>query len=210
MTFQFPMTADLIGRRATAMQAEADVMARIAANLAELERLTGQSLFIGSSAKVSFPAEPFVIDAGMLHVLDDASQAAQDEPQDGTSDISAPRAAKTEPAPLVVKKTGSAATPEPARTMKWAGMTLAERRIVKQLERLPDTFAPVDDLHLVEMLTNGSKIEAVAEFLGVDAAAALARWKSFMSDEVAGPDGRPTIDGQKRLLVALRYRAETA
>ena len=46
--------------------------------------------------------------------------------------------------------------------------------------------------------------------LEVSPADALARWKSFLCNEILGANGFPSIDGQKQLLNALRYRKTTA
>lgn len=102
-----------------------------------------------------------------------------------------------------------AATKPTAEERPWGKLTLPEREIVKHLERLPKTFAPQDDLRLVELVASGNKIDTVAAFLEVEADAALSRWKSFLCEDVVGANGKPTIDGQKQLLNALRYRAET-
>lgn len=90
----------------------------------------------------------------------------------------------------------------------WGKLTLPGWQIVRHLERLSKTLTPADDLRLVELLTGGHKIDATAAFLDVEPAVALDRWKSFLTADVIGPNGKPTIDGQARLLNALRYRKD--
>lgn len=128
----------------------------------------------------------------------------------------------TQPAP--VKKPAPVAAPKPQApradaqppqkpqpaTRPWGSLNLIERDVVKHLERLPDTFTPAEDLTIAELLIGGNKIEAVAMQLEVSPADALARWKSFLCDDVLGANGFPSIDGQKQLLNALRYRQTTA
>lgn len=124
-------------------------------------------------------------------------EAPASEPQPALPSSDAPQAAPAPPKPK-------------ADDRPWGKLTLPERQIVKHLERLPKTFTPQDDLRLVELLTGGNKIDAAAAFLEVEADAALTRWKSFLTEDVIGANGKPTWDGQQRLLNALRYRVETA
>ena len=228
--FPAPMTVQQIAERGTSMMDEATATLRLASEMAEFERVTGRRVILSEAAQPGAdpgtvavewirgtPTEPDAELVDALHPapvpsveVQDASQGPHIEPETGKSafpaiaepsDQDGPSAASTEPLK---------AMPEPPRTMNWAGLTLPERRIVQHLERLPDTFAPQDDLCLVEMLTSGNKIDLVAEFLGVARGDALDRWKSMLTEDVVGADGRPSLDGQKRLLAALRYRVEAA
>ncbi|MFC3169240.1 hypothetical protein [Paracoccus fontiphilus] len=127
----------------------------------------------------------------------DVHEAPAGEPQPALPSSDRPQAAP-------------AARKQKAEDRPWGKLTLPERQIVKHLERLPKTFTPEDDLRLVELLTGGNKIDAAAAFLEVEPDVALTRWKSFLTEDVIGANGKPTIDGQQRLLNALRYRVETA
>lgn len=228
--FPAPMTVQQIAERGTSMMDEATATLRLASEMAEFERVTGRKVILSEAAQPGAepgtvavewirgtPAEP---DAELIDALhpapvpsvevQDVPQRPQNEPETGKSSFPAIAEPSDEDGHSAASAEPLRATPEPPRTMNWAGLTLPERRIVKHLERLPDTFAPQDDLCLVEMLTSGNKIDLVAEFLGVARADALDRWKSMLTDDVVGADCRPSLDGQKRLLAALRYRVEAA
>ena len=143
--------------------------------------------------------------AGEPQATSEAHEVSTPEP--ARQPVTAPKAALKAPAPA--KPVPPAKQPLKAPTdRRWGALSLAERRIVQHIERLPDAFAPADDLALVEMLAHGNKIDVVAGFLGVEPKAALDRWKALMCDDVVGLDGKPTITGQTALLKALRYRAE--
>lgn len=233
--FPAPMTVQQIAERGTSMMDEATATLRLASEMAEFERVTGRKVILSEAAQPGAdpglvavewirgtPTEPGTVepDAELVDALhpapvpsvevQDITQGPQDQPETGKSASPAIAEPVTEDGPSAVSTEPLRAMPEPTRTMNWAGLTLPERRIVKHLERLPDTFAPQDDLCLVEMLTSGNKIDLVAEFLGVARSDALDRWKSMLTDDVVGADGRPSLDGQKRLLAALRYRVEAA
>ena len=92
----------------------------------------------------------------------------------------------------------------------WGALSLPERAIVKHLERLAPAFTPAEDLTIAELLISGNRIEAVALQMEVQASLALARWKAFLCGEVLGENGKPSMDGQQRLLAALRYRKDHA
>ena len=91
----------------------------------------------------------------------------------------------------------------------WGALSLPERAIVKHLEKMAPAFTPAEDLAIAELLISGNKIEAVALQLEVQASMALTRWKAFLCAEVLGENGKPSMDGQQRLLAALRYRKDT-
>lgn len=128
-------------------------------------------------------------------------------PQHVSAPSTAPKAAPKAPAPAKPAPPAKQSLKAPT-DRRWGALSLAERRIVQHVERLPTTFAPAEDLTLVEMLAHGNKIDVVAAFLEVEPKAALDRWKALMCDDVVGLDGKPTITGQTALLKALRYRAE--
>lgn len=238
MTIQFevPMTCRQIADRASSMMLEGGALAKLASALAEFEETTGRRLFVsegvtsvsdavyatsGAEAHWLADSEAGVYDTDMpVEVtgveIENAAQVEGDgsgEALPPIEDSSAASAAtQVAPAPgRVSYATGKAKEPRGTKVddRPWGKLTLPERQIVKHLERLPDTFAPQDDLQLAEMLTGGDKIDTAAAFLEVEPAVALARWKSFLSEDVIGHDGKPTIDGQARLLNALRYRVET-
>lgn len=95
-------------------------------------------------------------------------------------------------------------------TARGGALSLPERAIVKHLERLAPAFTLAEDLTIAELLISGNRIEAVALQMEVQASMALARWKAFLCGEVLGENGKPSMDGQQRLLAALRYRKDTA
>lgn len=92
----------------------------------------------------------------------------------------------------------------------WGALSLPERAIVKHLEKMAPAFTPAEELAIAELLIGGNKIEVVALRLEVQASLALARWKAFLCVEVLGEKGKPSMDGQQRLLAAVRYRKDTA
>lgn len=228
-----PMTTEALAKQAAEMMVDAQAGADLAVALDAFERAVGRKVILSEAAQPGaehgmaavewirgapsqpVPAEP---DAELIDALhpapvpsvevQDMPQGPQDQPETGNSASPAISQPATEDSPSAASTEPLRGMTEPTRTMSWAGLTLPERRIVKHLERLPDTFAPQDDLCLVEMLTSGNKIDLVAEFLGVSRDDALDRWKSMLTDDVVGADGRPSLDGQKRLLAALRYRVE--
>ncbi|MFG6081567.1 hypothetical protein ACEUZ9_002191 [Paracoccus litorisediminis] len=244
MSFQFPLTAELIERRAESMVAEATAMRTIAAALSELEALTGESLFVGKLVATDLPHFDIRVDVGLhdtvppteshlteinrimmgapareLHTgglvsnkvpSDPAPETIREAVNESRPVVPSTPAAEKPKGQSAARTASRTATAEPHRHSLWFGMLAPERRLVEHLDGLPDDFAPEDDLHLVEMLTSGSKVEAVAEFLQVDADTAMKRWRKLLSEDVVGTNGRPTIDGQKYLLAALRYRVEAA
>lgn len=137
-------------------------------------------------------------------------------PKKATASTPAQPAPVKKPAPVAAPKPQApVATTQPPQkpqsaTRPWGSLNLIERDVVKHLERLPDTFTPAEDLTIAELLISGNRIEAVAMQLEVSPADALARWKGFLCDEVLGANGFPSLDGQKQLLNALRYRKTTA
>ena len=126
----------------------------------------------------------------------------------------APPAAPTPPAKPQSQPAASTAPQRPIakpdHRSEWDKLTMPERRIVLHLEGLPAWGKPGDDLQLVELLCSGSKITAAAQFLKVEADDALARWNALLCDDVLGANGRPSFDGQSRLLRALRYQKDKA
>lgn len=118
----------------------------------------------------------------------------------------APAKPKAAPAARTVPVRPSAKS---ARPMAWAGLTSQERSIVLHLERLPDTFSPVDDLNIAQCLTSSVKAPAIALEMDITAEEVVARWKAMWCSAVLESSRTPTIEGQKRLLAALRYRVET-
>lgn len=201
---------------------QANAAEKIAMAIRKISEMTGADVRLGFPGAVNDRAQTpgDAPDAELIDALhpapvppvevQDMPQGPQSEPETGKSAFPAMAEPSDQDSPSAASTEPLRAMPEPPRTMNWAGLTLPERRIVKHLERLPDTFAPQDDLCLVEMLTSGNKIDLVAEFLGVARGDALDRWKSMLTDDVVGADGRPSLDGQKRLLAALRYRVEAA
>lgn len=123
--------------------------------------------------------------------------------------VSAPNAAEPSKAAPAARTVPVRASAKSARPMAWAGLTSQERSIVLHLERLPDTFSPVDDLNIVQCLTSSVKAPAIALEMDITAEEVVARWKAMWCSAVLESSRTPTIEGQKRLLAALRYRVET-
>lgn len=129
--------------------------------------------------------------------------------------IAKPVPPKPTPAQDPIKKPAARpfAAPAAARPQTtdrpWGALSLPERAIVKHLEKMAPAFTPAEDLTIAELLIGGNKIEAVALQLEVQASMALERWKAFLCAEVLGENGKPSMDGQQRLLAALRYRKDT-
>ena len=139
------------------------------------------------------------------------ASAAPAAPQPAASaPVSAPDApAKVNAAPAPrtapVRESGKVS----ARPMAWAGLTPQERSIVMHIEALPDNFSPTDDLNIAMCLTGGVKAPELAAEMGITPEEVVARWKSMWCSAVLEKSRTPTIDGQSRLLAALRYRVET-
>lgn len=176
-----PMTAEDFIRYAQHQRSALDALLAVGEALGRLQQITGMNPII------SFP---------------DVKQEPQGASETASSDVAAMEPSASQPA-----------RSEPLRAPSWAGLTPVERRIVQHVEGLTNAgFAPEDDLHLVEMLTNGSKLASVAEFLGFTEAVLLARWEALVRHpDVRAANGKgASINGQQRLLAALRYRVEEA
>ncbi|WDA11651.1 hypothetical protein [Paracoccus marcusii] len=126
--------------------------------------------------------------------------------------FAAPAAARPQTGSSNVQEVHNAPKPAKPHTIDrpWGALSLPERSIVKHLEKMAPAFTLAEDLTIAELLIGGNKIEAVALQLEVQASMALARWKAFLCGEVLGENGKPSMDGQQRLLAALRYRKDTA
>lgn len=214
INFTGPTSVAQLAERASALLDEGSRLAMLASHLAEYEEATGRQLFVSEADQgtlyVGTPDE-IVPDGAAVPHLDTgqgqpikkvAPAPAGFEVQKAPADqepVKKPETLKAAPRRQPLK----APTDRP-----WGALSLAERRIVQHVERLPDTFTPEDDLKLVEMLAHGNKIGTVAALLEVEPAVALDRWQAFMCDDVVGLDRKPTITGQAALLKALRYRAE--
>ena len=137
--------------------------------------------------------------------------AAPAAPQPAASvPVSAPKAVeKASAAPAPCKTPVRASGKVSGRPMAWAGLPPQERSIVLHLEALPDNFSPTDDRNIAECLTGGVKATAIAAEMGVTPEEVVQRWKAMLCSAVLEGGRTPTIEGQKRLLAALRYRVET-
>ncbi|MFN4062357.1 MAG: hypothetical protein ACK4IA_16615 [Paracoccus hibiscisoli] len=221
------MTVSQIVDRAHKLMEEGNALARLAGALAEFEETTGRKLFLSDAdqgtqyvgtpgpdlrltfpevaAKLDTPADPVVEAAPTPEPVKKASpanaEAAAAKPARDQEPVKKP-AARPFAAP---------ATAKPQTTDRpWGALSLPERAIVKHLEKMAPGFTPAEDLTIAELLIGGNKIEAVALQLEVQASMALARWKAFLCAEVLGENGKPSMDGQQRLLAALRYRKDHA
>lgn len=138
-----------------------------------------------------------------------AHEAAAAPQPAASASVSAPDAAEKLKAAPAATTAPVRASAKSARPMAWAGLTSQERSIVLHLERLPDTFSPVDDLNIAQCLTSSVKAPAIALEMDITAEEVVARWKAMWCSAVLESSRTPTIEGQKRLLAALRYRVET-
>lgn len=206
MSFQFPtpMTAAQLAERGTNMMDEATATMRLASELAEFERLTGRSLILTEArTMVDFGTTSIISDGSHVTVLGDGFEV-----QSSVSTISEPEAPDEQDGPVEPIAEAPRACRIKARNMNWAGLCTAERRIVQHLEGLPDDHSAETDMCIAKMLMSGVKHDAAALTLGMTPEEVLARWKSFLCPEVLGENGKPSIDGQKHLLAALKYLAE--
>lgn len=88
----------------------------------------------------------------------------------------------------------------------WTSLTLAQRALVKHLERLDDNFAPQDDLDIATALFDGQKAPTIAINLGVTPEEVVARFKLMKHRDILDPKGHLSIDGQRDLIAALKYQ----
>lgn len=157
------------------------------------------------AVRVDTPAEPVVEPAPVQEPIKNAAPAiakpVPPKPTRAQEPVKRPAAR-----PFAAPASATAQTTD----RPWGALSLPERDIVKHLEKLAPAFTPEEDLTIAELLISGSRIEAVALQLDVQASMALARWKAFLCGEVLGENGKPSMDGQQRLLAALRYRKDTA
>lgn len=75
---------------------------------------------------------------------------------------------------------------------------------------LDDSFAPADDLRLVEMRFKGKGFEEIAEALGCDEDAAKGRWRAILRCRVPNTGGILTESGWEYLRRAVDQRAGSA
>ncbi|MCV2448476.1 hypothetical protein [Paracoccus sp. DMF] len=210
MTYYFdtPMTAADLTAKVEAMLTAAKAMEPLAKAMAEFEAATGRKLVLteeGTRPAIS-------LDALLAGVPQDAPPAAQDNAPAPESGIPATRVAKTEDAAPAPRTAPLRAAAEKQRIADWARLTPTERRVVEHLEGLPDTFTPDDDEHLVDMLIKGNKLDIISALLGIDADALKARWNAMVRHpELRAANGKgASLNGQQRLLAAVRYRAKEA
>lgn len=224
------MTVSEITDRAHKLMQEGTALALLANALTEFEEATGRKLFVSEADQgtqyVGSPA-PVEIRLQSDHGLtlpevaskvDTAAEAAPvQEPIKNAAPANArPVPPKLTPAQDPIKKPAARPFAAPAASKPqttdrpWGALSLPERAIVRHLEKMAPAFTPAEDLTIAELLISGNKIEAVALQLEVQASMALARWKAFLCAEVLGENGKPSMDGQQRLLAALRYRKDTA
>lgn len=110
------------------------------------------------------------------------------------------------------KNSGSSAAakaesdPDP-RQMHWDALTADERLIVNHLDKMTDTFTAAQDLAIAQRHIAGVKTPVIASEMGETAEDVTARFNAMQCAATLGPNGKPSLDGQRRLLVALRYRA---
>lgn len=142
----------------------------------------------------------------------EGAQPAQEPPLGGKSPDQATVTAESKGDTSAASTAPARVTPKSRRSDAWADLTIAERRIVEHVEALPEGWEPADDLHLVEMLARGEKLDLIAEFLGIDGEACKDRWEAMVrqNDVKSATSKGPSLMGQARLLVALRYRVKEA
>lgn len=177
-------------------------------------RAAGLSLPLG--VEVEFIGEAVLAPAGVkfsVPVVQGAPAANPEPPHSAKSPDPAPVAPKAQVAPVApvaapVRPHAKTAA-KPTRTAKWGALTVQERSVVLHLEALPDTFSPSDDLAVAQSLTGGIKATEIAPELGITPEEVVSRWKAMWCHAVLEKSRTPTIEGQRRLLAALRYRVET-
>lgn len=190
-----------------------------AAVVQDARAAAGSAMAAADSVEVSSQQPDSCLTVSRLAVRVDAPAEAapvQEPIKNAAPAIAKPVPPKPTAAQDPIKKPAARpfAAPAAARSQTtdrpWGALSLPERAIVKHLEKMAPAFTPAEDLAIAEMLISGNKIEAVALQLEVQASMALARWKAFLCAEVLGENGKPSMDGQQRLLAALRYRKDTA
>jgi hypothetical protein len=220
------MTVSEITDRAHKLMQEGTALALLANALTEFEEATGRKLFVSEADQgTQYVGSPAPVEARLQsdHSLTLPEVAAKlDIPaeaapvQEPVKNAAPANARPVRPKPTLAQDPirKPAARPFAAKLQTidrpWAALSLPERAIVKHLEKMAPAFTPAKDLAIAELLIGGNKIEAVALQLEVQASMALARWKAFLCAEVLGENGKPSMDGQQRLLAALRYRKDTA
>ena len=224
------MTVSEITDRAHKLMQEGTALALLANALTEFEEATGRKLFVSEADQgTQYVGSPASVEARLQsdHGLTLPEVAAKVDtlgeaaPAQEPIKNAAPANAKPVPPKPTrnqdsIKKPAARPFAAPAASKPqtadrpWGALSLPERAIVKHLEKLAPAFTPAEDLTIAELLIGGNKIEAVALQLEVQASMALPRWKAFLCAEVLGENGKPSMDGQQRLLAALRYRKDTA
>lgn len=87
-------------------------------------------------------------------------------------------------------------------------LTMRQQQLVRHIAGLSNDFTPADDLFLVRELATGTPGNIIADQLGCDLKAAARRFRALQIDDIVNHKGALTIDGQRDLLVAVKYRAE--
>lgn len=129
-------------------------------------------------------------------------------PEEGGQLVEEPAPEPAEPGePDEPAEPASQVEPPPPAAVAPPALTMRQNRLVDHLGRLGDDFEPADDLWLVTSLAKGSSLDVIADQLGCDMAAARARFRSMLTDDITSSRGAITLDGQADLLEALKYRA---
>ncbi|MBD9528401.1 hypothetical protein [Paracoccus sp. PAR01] len=239
MSFQFPLTAEMLDLQAKSMRDEADARQRLSAALTEMQALTGEA-WVAVQASQFMPGEAPAEDLGSAADWDlmEIKIAPPREFIKGEAvrvevpaDPPAATVTESDADPRSVVPAAPAATPSAAEKPKgqpatrtasrsdidqldrpkaWAGLNKAEQRLVTHLESLPADFTPAQDRLIATHLARGMAIDALAADTGWTEEQIIARWQSFLLPEIKTPKGVLTIDGQKWLLAALKYRTDAA
>lgn len=114
---------------------------------------------------------------------------------------------KEVPAPVIAPAVAPVVTnPPPAKAVDDQPLTVRQCALVDHMDRLADDFTAEDDLFLVEELAKGIPGGIIADQLGINIKTAGMRFRALQTQDIQSIKGILTIDGQRDLLIAARYR----
>lgn len=89
-------------------------------------------------------------------------------------------------------------------------LTGAQRELMMRIIQLPDDFTPADDLYLAEQIIARTGLELIADQLGCDRQAVLARWAALLGMDPADLRRGVPLQMQTDLMLVLRQLAGEA
>ncbi|VDS07923.1 hypothetical protein PARHAE_01103 [Paracoccus haematequi] len=89
-------------------------------------------------------------------------------------------------------------------------LTGAQRELMTRIIQLPDDFTPADDLYLAEQIIARTGLELIADQLGCDRQAVLARWAALLGMDPADLRRGVPLQVQTDLMLVLRQLAGEA